>query len=80
MILHLLKGPRGMHGVFSLPMVGLLEDRNLNPNSRTSALGSVGSRSLRLWVGFYLNYFLVLVDACMGFNHNYVFVQVRAVH
>ena len=34
-----------------------------------------------MWLGFfYLNYFLIVVDACKGFNHKYVFVQVRAVH
>ena len=67
-----------MHGLFSLPTVGLTECRNLNPSSQTSALGSVGSRSLKLWLGCYLNYFIVVVDACKRFNHQkYALVQVR---
>ena len=64
---------------------GCRSDRNVNPNLQASALGvsaiwSVGSRSLRLWLDFYLNYFLVVADACKGFNHKYVFFQVREVH
>ena len=69
-----------MHGVFSLPTYGYRSDRNLNPSSQTSALGSVGSRSLQLWLGGYLNYFLVVAEACDRFNHKCAFVQVRAVH
>ena len=52
----------------------------MNPRQETFAQGSVGSQSLMLWLGFYLNYFLVVVDACNGFNHKYVLVQVRSVH
>ena len=33
-----------------------------------------------LWLGCYLNYFLVVADACERFNHKCAFVQVRAVH
>src|SRR3954467_15249521 len=48
--------------------------------TETFAQGSVGSQSLMLWLGFYLNYFIVVADACKGFNHKYVLVQVRSVH
>ena len=38
--------------------------------------GSIGSKSLMIWLEFILNTFLVVADACEGVNHKR-FVQVR---
>ena len=58
---------------------GCRSDRNLSPRVRATAQGSVGSQSLMLWLDLYLNYFLVFADACKGYNHKCVLVQVRSV-
>ena len=79
MTLHLY-GPTGMHLVFVCQLRGCRSDRNLNPRWYIDAGGIAGSQSLRLWLDLILNYFLVVADACKGYNHKYVLVLGRAVH
>jgi hypothetical protein len=59
--------------------VGLPERQKPKP-----PLGNQCTREYRISefkaVVIYLNYFLVVADACKGFNHKYVLVQVGVVH
>ena len=50
-------------------MMGCESDRSLNPSVCDIPYGTIGSKSLMLWLEYILNTFLIVVDACEGVNH-----------
>ena len=74
-ILHLY-GPRRMHCVFSLLIVGLRERQKPKPPLGNHCMRECRISGIKAAVRFYLNYFLVVADACNRYNHKYVFILV----
>ena len=60
--------------------MGLPERQKPKPPLGNHCMRECRISEFKAVVRFYLNYFLVVADACKGYNHKYALVQVGVVY